>query len=57
MLKKVGIAVKKDIKRNWILYLMLVPVILFYILFMYKPIYGALIAFQDYKPAKGFGVD
>lgn len=46
---------KKDLKRNWVLYLMLLPVMVFLILFSYKPLYGALIAFQDYKPAKGFG--
>lgn len=48
---------KKDLKRNWVLYLMLLPVIVFLLLFAYKPLYGALIAFQDYKPAKGFGTN
>ena len=38
------IQVKKDWKRNRSLYLMVLPVILFYILFHYKPMYGALIA-------------
>lgn len=52
-----GIRVKKDLKQNWILYLMLLPVLLYFILFFYKPMYGALIAFQDYRPAKGFGTD
>ena len=48
------IQVKKDWKRNRSLYLMVLPVILFYILFHYKPMYGALIAFQDYNPRLGF---
>lgn len=48
---------KKDLQRNWVLYLMVVPVVVYLILFHYKPLYGALIAFQDYKPAKGFGVN
>lgn len=52
-----GTRVKKDLKQNWILYLMLLPVLLYFILFFYKPMYGALIAFQDYRPAKGFGTD
>jgi len=45
---------KKDWSRNWELYLIVLPVILFYLLFCYKPMYGALIAFKNYKPALGF---
>lgn len=45
--------VKKDWKRNRSLYLLVLPVILFYILFHYKPMYGAIIAFQDYNPRLG----
>jgi len=45
---------RKDMHRNWSLYLLALPVILFYILFAYKPMYGALIAFKDYSPGKGF---
>jgi putative aldouronate transport system permease protein len=41
-------------RRNWSLYLLVVPVILFYVLFAYKPLYGALIAFKDYTPGRGF---
>ncbi len=48
---------KRDLKRNWTIYLMVLPVVIFFLLFSYKPMYGALIAFQDYKPAKGFGTD
>ena len=44
---------KKDWKRNKSLYLLVVPVLLFYICFHYKPMYGAIIAFQDYNPRKG----
>jgi len=47
--------IKRDMKRNWALYLLVIPVILFFFLFEYKPLYGALIAFQDYRPARGFG--
>jgi len=47
--------IKKDMQRNWSLYLMILPIFVFYLLFEYKPMYGALIAFQDYRPAKGFG--
>ncbi len=48
-----GQRVKKDMRRNWSLYLLVLPVLIFYAIFMYKPMYGAIIAFMDYKPAKG----
>lgn len=44
---------QKDWVRNRSLYLLAVPVILFYIAFHYKPMYGAIIAFQDYNPRLG----
>jgi putative aldouronate transport system permease protein len=46
--------VKEDFRRNWIIYLMVVPVIAFYLIFCYAPMWGALVAFVDYKPVKGF---
>lgn len=45
--------VKKDWRKNHSLYLIVIPVLLFYILFHYKPMYGAIIAFKDYSPALG----
>lgn len=45
---------KKDWVQNWGLYLMFLPVLIYFILFSYKPMYGALIAFKNYKPALGF---
>src|SRR5258708_12179190 len=42
-----------DWRRNKLLYLMLLPVILYYLIFQYVPIYGSIIAFQDFNPAKG----
>ncbi|WP_430077210.1 ABC transporter permease [Paenibacillus ferrarius] len=42
-----------DFIMNKYLYLMMVPVILYYIVFHYAPMYGALIAFKDYSPMKG----
>lgn len=35
------------IKRNWILYAMLIPVIVYFIIFRYMPIYGIMVAFRD----------
>ncbi len=45
---------KRDMKKNWKLYLLVLPVILFYALFHYKPMYGALIAFKNFSPRLGF---
>ncbi|WP_240415452.1 ABC transporter permease [Paenibacillus periandrae] len=45
--------VRKDFVRNKALYLLVTPVVLFYILFAYTPMYGAIIAFKDYTPIKG----
>ncbi|MDR2553582.1 MAG: ABC transporter permease subunit [Treponema sp.] len=39
--------------RNITLYLFLVPAAVYYIVFHYMPMYGALIAFQDFNPFKG----
>ena len=43
----------KLMKRNWCLYLFLVPAVVFIGIFCYAPMYGVLMAFQDYSPGKG----
>ncbi len=43
----------KRILRHWELYLFLVPALVYIIVMNYGPMYGVLIAFQDYKPRKG----
>lgn len=48
-----GYDTKKDWIRNRSLYIMVIPVVLFYIVFHYIPMYGAIIAFKDYTPALG----
>ena len=42
-----------NIRKYKYLYLLMIPGILFYIVFCYIPMYGVLIAFQNYIPAKG----
>ena len=42
-----------DIKRDRLLYLMLLPVALYYIIFKYLPMLGVSIAFKDYLPFLG----
>ncbi|MBO5384262.1 MAG: sugar ABC transporter permease [Ruminococcus sp.] len=46
-------AVKKDFSNCKYLYLMALPVIAFYIIFHYLPIYGVSIAFKQYSIADG----
>ena len=48
-----SVRLKKDFRRNKMLYLLVVPVLLFYLIFQYRPMYGALIAFKDYTPTLG----
>ena len=45
---------KQYMRRSWPLYAMLVPGIVFVLLFRYYPMYGVVIAFQDFSPARGF---
>lgn len=49
-----GQRVKKDFSRNKGLYVMILPVLVFYIIFQYGPMFGLSIAFMDYTPGKGF---
>lgn len=41
------------IRRNWGLYLLMVPAIVIFICFTYLPMYGVVIAFKDFRPALG----
>lgn len=46
--------VVRDFHHNWMIYLMLLPIIIYYLIFKFGPMFGLSIAFMDYKPAKGF---
>lgn len=43
----------RSIQKNWPLYLMLVPGIIYLFLFNYVPMYGVTIAFKDFYASKG----
>lgn len=43
----------KAVSRNWELYLLILPVIIYFILFHYLPMYGIQIAFKDFSSVKG----
>ncbi len=40
-------------KREWQIYLMLMPMIIWFLVFLYKPMYGLQIAFKDYSIFRG----
>ena len=42
-----------NIKQHPWFYVMIIPAIAYFIIFHYAPMYGVVIAFQDYKPFKG----
>lgn len=43
----------REMRRNGSLYLIVLPVIIFYFIFHYMPMYGVLMSFQDYSPRLG----
>jgi putative aldouronate transport system permease protein len=45
----------RDVIRDKYLYLMILPGVLYFLVFKYVPMYGLIMAFQDYKPHLGFG--
>lgn len=44
--------VKKDWKHNKWKYILLIPCIIYFLVFCYKPMYGIIIAFMNYKPSR-----
>lgn len=48
-----GSRIVKDFKRYKYVYLMALPVVIWYLLFCYWPLLGNVIAFKDFKPMKG----
>ena len=42
-----------ELKKNWALYLMILPVIAYYIIFAYIPMSGVMLAFKDFKVKLG----
>ncbi|MBY0147002.1 sugar ABC transporter permease [Neobacillus niacini] len=43
----------ENIRKYWMLYIMILPGVAFYIIFKYIPLFGSVIAFQDYQIFKG----
>lgn len=43
----------KDVRRNYQVYLLAIPVVAFYLVFHYYTMYGSIIAFKEYSPKLG----
>jgi len=46
-------AVRKSLRKNWDLYVLVAPVIVYFIVFDYYPMYGVQIAFKNFIATKG----
>lgn len=45
--------IKNSLKKDYQLYLLIIPAIVYFLVFHYAPMYGIQIAFKDYSPVKG----
>ncbi|HPF88965.1 MAG TPA: ABC transporter permease subunit [Candidatus Limiplasma sp.] len=45
---------RRDFKVNWSIYLIFLPVLVYFLIFNYLPMFGITMAFQDFKATKGF---
>ncbi len=51
--RKLTEILRRDFQKHWQLYLIMLPVLAWYILFCYCPLYGILAAFERYNVRKG----
>lgn len=51
--KSLARGIRKELNHNWDLYLLILPVVLYFIIFCYYPMYGAQIVFRDYRATRG----
>lgn len=53
MSSKKNLSLINNIKKYWPYYVMILPGVLFFVVFKYIPMFGSVIAFQDYSVFKG----
>ena len=46
-------ALKRDMQLHFWKYVLIIPILIYLAVFCYKPMYGLVIAFKNYKPARG----
>lgn len=44
---------KRSLIKYWDLYLLILPVMIWLLIFKYRPMYGTIIAFEDFSPSRG----
>ncbi len=44
---------QQDIRKNWVVYVIFAPVLLYFIIFHYIPMFGIIMSFQDFSVRKG----
>jgi putative aldouronate transport system permease protein len=52
--KTQAISWKSDFRMNWSVYLLFTPILAYFIIFHYLPMFGIVMAFQDFNAVKGF---
>ena len=45
--------VRRQFRKNWEFYLIVIPPLLYFVIFKYIPMYGAQIAFREFRPGQG----
>lgn len=53
MTKAVKKRIRASARKYWPIYLLLIPVVVWFLIFCYYPMYGIVIAFKDYYPKLG----
>lgn len=48
-----AVRIKKDLRKNYLVYLIALPVVVWFLIFCYGPMWGIGISFVDFKPARG----
>lgn len=48
-----GARIARELRRNWVLYLMILPVLAYFIVYCYAPMYGVTLAFKKYNTKLG----
>lgn len=49
---------RQDFRKNWLVYLIMLPALVYLVIFQYLPMFGIVMAFEDFSVAKGyFGSD
>lgn len=49
-----GLSLRRQMARHYQVYLLLLPAVLYVVVFLYGPMFGLILAFKDYKPYLGF---